>query len=94
MYGTMSLAPSAQFRPIAMGLEWLMEFQNASFVWPDRVRPELSTMVPDTNTGIFWPHFSKYMSMANIAAFALRVSKMVSTSSTSTPPSIRASTCS
>ena len=90
----MSLAPRAQLRPIAMGLEWPTEFQNASLVWPDRVRPELSTMVPETKTGIFCPHCVKNLSMANRAAFALRVSKMVSTSSTSTPPSMSASTCS
>ena len=36
------------------------EFQNASLVWPDRVRPELSTMVPETKTGIFCPHCVKY----------------------------------
>ena len=37
MYGTMSLAPRAQFKPTAIGLAWLTEFQNASFVWPDKV---------------------------------------------------------
>ena len=88
------MAPSAQLRPMARGLECDMEFQNASFVWPDSVRPELSTIVPETKTGIFCPHFSKKRSMANIAALALRVSKMVSTRSMSTPPSMSASTCS
>ena len=40
------------------------------------------------------PEFSKYSSIANSAALALRVSKIVSTSSTSLPPWTSASVCS
>src|SRR5471032_2908570 len=50
-YGRNSLAPSAQFRPTDSGLAWLTEFQNASVVWPDRVRPEASVMVPEIMIG-------------------------------------------
>ena len=46
MCGRISSAPSAQLRPTANGLAWRTEFQNASTVWPDSVRPERSVMVP------------------------------------------------
>ena len=49
---SMSLAPRAQLRPTAKGLAWLMLTQKASLVWPLRVRPLMSTMVPLTSTGI------------------------------------------
>ena len=68
---------------------WLSEFQNASAVWPDSVRPEASVIVPEIITGQRRPAFSKNCSMANSAALALSVSKMVSTSRMSAPPSIR-----
>ena len=51
MCGRISSAPSAQFRPTASGLAWRTEFQNASTVWPDRVRPERSVMVPEIQIG-------------------------------------------
>jgi hypothetical protein len=34
-----------------IGLAWRTEFQNASAVWPDSVRPEASVMVPEIITG-------------------------------------------
>ena len=51
MYGRISAAPSAQLRPTASGRTWRTEFQNASGVWPDSVRPDASVIVPDTMTG-------------------------------------------
>src|SRR6478672_10229930 len=51
MYGRISAAPSAQLRPSASGRTWRTEFQNASGVWPDSVRPEASVIVPDTMIG-------------------------------------------
>ena len=48
----MSFAPSAQFRPMAIGLACCTLFQNASFVRPLSVRPLMSTIVPLMNTGI------------------------------------------
>ena len=33
------------------GRAWATEFQNASVVWPDRVRPLASVMVPEIITG-------------------------------------------
>ena len=77
-----------------MGRECAMLTQNASLVWPDSVRPLMSTSVPLTMTGMRKPLSSKKESMANSAALAFSVSKMVSTSSRSTPPAIRPSTCS
>ena len=46
-----SSAPSAQLKPIESGCECRTEFQNASGVWPDSSRPDLSVMVPDIITG-------------------------------------------
>ena len=51
MYGRISAAPSAQLSPTASGRAWRTEFQNASGVWPDSVRPEASVIVPETITG-------------------------------------------
>ena len=51
MYGRISAAPSAQLRPTASGRTWRTEFQNASGVWPDSVRPDASVIVPDTMIG-------------------------------------------
>ena len=90
--GRISRGPRAQFSPMLSGLIWLTEFQNASTVWPVRVRPERSVMVPEIITGTRPPAASNASSMAASAALAFKVSKMVSTSSTSTPPSSRAST--
>ena len=45
MCGLISLPPSEQFTPTISGLAWRTEFQNASTVWPDRVRPLMSTIV-------------------------------------------------
>ena len=85
---------SAQFRPIASGCAWRSEYQKASAVWPDKVRPEASVMVPDTMTGRRVPSASNTSSMANSAAFALSVSNTVSTISTSAPPSTNPCTAS
>ena len=93
MYGRISAAPSAQFRPTVIGRAWRMEFQKASTVWPDRIRPDASVTVPEIMIGSRRPVRSKNASIANSAALALSVSKTVSTSSTSTPPSTSASIC-
>ena len=50
-YGRSCFAPSAQFRPIASGRAWRTEFQNASVVCPDSVRPEASVIVPEMMSG-------------------------------------------
>src|SRR6266498_3031909 len=50
-YGRISAAPSAQLRPTASGRAWRTEFQNASVVWPESVRPDASVIVPDTMIG-------------------------------------------
>ena len=49
--GAARSAPSAQLRPMDSGRAWRSEFQNASAVWPDSVRPEASVMVPEIITG-------------------------------------------
>ena len=92
-YGRIRVAPSAQFRPMVIGLAWRTEFQKASTVWPDRIRPDASVTVPEIITGRREPCSSKKVSIANSAAFAFSVSKMVSTRKKSTPPSTSARAC-
>ena len=93
-YGRISSAPRAQLRPTASGRAWRIEFQNASVTWPDRVRPDASVMVPEMMTGQRRAYSSNSVSQAKIAALALRVSKIVSMSSRSAPPSTRPRACS
>ncbi len=91
MYGRISAAPSAQLSPTASGRAWRTEFQNASGVWPDSVRPEASVMVPEMMMRQAYAACARNSaSIANSAALALSVSKIVSTSSRSTPPSTSA----
>ncbi|EXI78390.1 MAG: hypothetical protein AW12_03039 [Candidatus Accumulibacter sp. BA-94] len=66
---------------------WFSEFQKASAVWPDKVRPEASVIVPEIITGQRRPTCPKYCSTANSAALAFSVSKTVSTRTMSAPPS-------
>ena len=64
-----------------------IEVQNASTVCPDSVRPLRSTIVTEITAG----ELARATSIAAaIAAFAFSVSKIVSISSRSTPPSRRA----
>jgi len=67
---------------------WI-EFQNASVVCPDSVRPDASVIVPETITGRRCPTRSENVSSANSAALPLSVSKIVSTRKRSAPPSAR-----
>ena len=66
------------------------EFQNASVVWPDKVRPDASVIVPEIMTGNSVPLASKARLIAKIAALAFSVSKIVSTMRKSTPPAMSA----
>ena len=91
MYGRISAAPSAQFNPTASGRAWRTEFQKASVVWPDSVRPDASVIVPEMISGSRRPARSDHASIAYSAALAFSVSNTVSTSSRSTPPSASAS---
>ncbi len=75
--------------PIDSGRTCRTECQNASVTWPDSVRPLASVMVPEIITGQRRPRSSNSVSIAKIAALALRVSKMVSTRRMSAPPSTR-----
>ncbi|BFO12332.1 hypothetical protein GGER_48420 [Serratia rubidaea] len=59
-------------------------------VWPDKVRPEASVMVPEIMIGSVTPSASNSLSTANAAALAFSVSKMVSIMIRSTPPSTSA----
>ena len=70
------------------------EFQNASVTWPVSVRPEASVIVPEIMTGQRRPYSSNSVSTAKIAAFALSVSKIVSMTSRSEPPSSSPRACS
>src|SRR5215203_4222763 len=86
-YWRSALAPRAQLRPTLRGRAWATEFQNASVVWPDRVRPLASVMVPEIMIGTLTSVAAKYASMAKSAALAFSVSKIVSTRRRSAPPS-------
>jgi hypothetical protein len=83
------LAPSAQLSPTESGRACITECQNASVVCPESVRPDASVIVPEIITGTRSPRDSKTCSIANSAALALSVSKMVSTISRSARPSSR-----
>ena len=88
--GRISFAPSEQLTPTISGFASAIEFQNASTVWPESVRPERSTIVTEIQSGS-----SGATSLAAaIAAFAFSVSKIVSIRSRSTPPSCRPRICS
>ena len=87
-------APSAQLRPMANGLACASECQKAVGVWPDSVRPERSVIVPEMMTGKPEPSSSNTSSIAKSAALAFSVSKIVSTSRRSAPPSTRPRACS
>ncbi len=75
--------------PTASGRAWRTEFQNASGVWPESVRPDWSVIVPEIITGSRCPLASNTLSIAKSAALAFSVSKIVSTRRRSTPPSTR-----
>ena len=98
--GRISRAPSAQLRPTLNGRACAIDTQKASIVWPESVRPLLSVIVTEIMTGTsvhagsFAARASNSSWIATMAAFALSVSKIVSTRSTSAPPSTRPRTCS
>ncbi len=50
-YGRISVAPSEQLTPTMSGSACSIEVQNASTVWPERVRPERSTIVTEIQSG-------------------------------------------
>ena len=94
MCDRISCGPSAQLIPTLSRSMLATEFQYASTVWPESVRPLWSVMVNDSITGSRWPSESNTVSSANNAARELSESNTVSTSSTSTPPSTRPLACS
>ncbi len=87
-------APSAQFSPTVKGRAWRIECQKAVGVWPERVRPERSVMVPEIMIGSSRPFSAKISRAAKIAALAFRVSKIVSIRIRSAPPSTSPRSCS
>ena len=84
---SISAAPRAQFSPIEIGFACRTEYQKASVVCPDRVRPERSVIVPDIIIGRLSPWLSNNSSNAKMQALAFNVSKMVSIKNKSIPPS-------
>ena len=87
MYWRSSAGPNAQFNPTEIGLACFTEFQKASVVWPLKVLPDASVIVPEIIIGVLVPVSSANCNRAKIAAFAFSVSKIVSISSMSAPPS-------
>ena len=51
IYWRNSLAPNAQLKPNEIGFTCFNEFQKAATVWPDKVLPEASVIVPEIITG-------------------------------------------
>ena len=88
--GRISVAPREQLTPTMNGSACSTEIQNASEVWPERLRPLLSTAVNESQSG----SSGATSRAATIAALAFRVSKMVSIRRRSTPPSRSAAICS
>jgi hypothetical protein len=76
--------------PTSSGRACSTAVQNASTVCPDSVRPLRSTIVTEIHNG----RSGATSRAAAMAAFALSVSKIVSMSSRSTPPSASAAICS
>ncbi len=92
--GRICLAPSAQFIPTLKSGMCETEIQKASTVWPESVRPLRSTMVTETITGTRVPGGSRNIPRWRRApALAFSVSKTVSSSSRSAPPSTSARAC-
>ena len=60
MYGRICFAPRAQLIPTLNRGRCEMEFQKASTVCPESVRPLRSVIVTETITGTRRPCFSKY----------------------------------
>ena len=93
-YGRSCFAPSAQLSPTTVGCAWRIEFQNASTVCPESVRPEASVIVPEIMIGRSTDSSRMVRRTANSAALALSVSNMVSSRIRSAPPSISAAAAS
>ena len=93
-WGRSWLAPNEQFSPMVSGLAWRTACQNASTVWPERLRPDRSVSGIDSISGTSRPRAPSRCFTAMIAALQLSVSNTVSTRMKSAPPSIRASACS
>ena len=86
MYGRSCRPPRAQLSPTTAGRACRMEFQKASVVWPDNVRPDASLIVPETMMGRSKSSSSSTSRTAKRAALAFKVSNTVSIRMTSTPP--------
>ncbi len=93
-YGRISFAPSAQLIPTESSGTCAIEFQNASTIWPESVRPDLSVIVTETMSGTRRAPSSKSCCAAKSAALRTSVSKTVSKRRTSAPPSRSPRTCS
>ena len=92
--GSICRAPNEQFSPTERRGNPLTLARKASSVCPLRVRPARSLSVTESMRGTSRPTACMACKEASMAALALRVSKMVSMSTVSTPPRSSASVCS
>ena len=76
--------------PTINGRACSTDTQNASAVWPERLRPLRSIAVNESQSG----NSGATSAAATMAALALSVSKIVSIRRRSTPPSASAAICS
>jgi hypothetical protein len=91
----MSSGPSEQLRPTASRGACAIEFQQASTVCPVSMRSEPTWVnVIEARMGTVRPWSANTFWIANSAAFRFSVSKAVSGSRRSTPPSRRPRACS
>ena len=71
-WARISRAPSAQLRPTDTGFTCASEFQNASGVWPDSVRPERSVIVPESMTGSSTPDLRERVAGAGVGGLGVQ----------------------
>ena len=88
--GASRSAPSEQLRPTESGARGGSSIQNASSVWPERVRPLLSVTVTESDERHAHAALREDLSIARRApAFAFSVSNSSRRASRSAPPSRR-----
>ncbi len=92
MWSVMNSGPVAQFKPIDRRGACMIEAYSASMPWPASIVP-VGSIVTEAMIGTLQPTFVNASWTAIRPALRLRVSCIVSSSSTSAPPSSSPSAC-
>ena len=69
--GRSCAAPNEQLSPIVNGLAWRTAYQNASTVWPERLRPDRSVSVIEIISGSSRPTFASASIMAGLGVMGV-----------------------